>query len=250
VFLSSLSGLLFECREIENWLACWSINGLFSRVVKIRLLNVLRCPLTGQSLRLSIDEEINVPRTGAVGVKQLGGNAADESREVLSGWLTTDDGQHRYPIVRGVPRMLVDKNLKEPASVNEQFTKPDTCLSREYQQTIEHFRTQWEAFAEEEKIFGMTVQESWEYFLSTLRPPDLAPEWFKDKLFVDAGSGHGKYVDALSAPGTEVIGFDITPEIERVYLRIGNRPNVHLIQANILHPPSSRVSLILSCPTA
>ena len=96
-----------------------------------------------------------------------------------------------YPIARGVPRMLVDKKIKNPDSVNEQFTPPDSGLSREHEQTTGHFRAQGEAFAEEEKTFGMTAGESWECFLSTLKPPELAPDWFRDKLFVDAGCGHG-----------------------------------------------------------
>jgi|GEM_PF-1172403 len=202
-----------------------------------RLLNILCCPITKQDLKLEIDEEIVVDRTFEPGSSKLPGNPSDLTREIISGWLTSQDGQHRYPIVNGVPRMLVDFNLPEPESVNLAFTKPDAALSKEYRQTIEHFRTQWEAYAEEEKTFGMTVDESWKYFLSTLSHPDLPAEWFREKLFIDCGCGHGKYVDALTARGAEVVGFDITPEIERVYRRIGNRTNAHLVQANILHPP-------------
>ena len=110
--------------------------------MQIKLLNVLRCPLSGQSFQLTVEEEISVERNGWSGPSRLRGDQGDETREILTGWLITEDKKYRYPIVRGVPRMLVDTNLKDPTSVNQQFTRPDGSLSPEYQQTIEHFRTQ------------------------------------------------------------------------------------------------------------
>jgi SAM-dependent methyltransferase/uncharacterized protein YbaR (Trm112 family) len=205
--------------------------------MQTRLLDILRCPITHEHLILHVDQEIRVNRVPGRDTERQPGNPADSGTEIWSGTLTAATSGFVYRIVNGVPRMLVDPGLPDATSVNVAFAEPDTKLSNEYRQTIRHFRTQWDAFSEEEKTFGMTVDESWRYFCGTLRPRELQEDWFDGKLFLDAGCGHGKYVDALSARGAEVVAFDITPEIERVYRRIGHRSNVHLVQANILYPP-------------
>jgi SAM-dependent methyltransferase/uncharacterized protein YbaR (Trm112 family) len=216
--------------------------------MQIALLDVLRCPLSSERLKLEIEREARIAR-GPDPRSQFGlGDPSERDREIISGSLIADQSGYRYPIIAGVPRMIVDPTLPDPISVNRQLRQPDASLSDEYQQTVRHFRTQWEAFGEEEKSFGMSVQETWKYLRETLSPPGLPDDWISGKVVVDAGCGHGKYVDALSHRGAEVIGMDITPEIERVYKRIGARPNVHLVQANILYPPleRARVDFVVS----
>ena len=81
-------------------------------------------------------------RKAGAGFDCLPGDPVASSREVMSGWLTAEKSHYRYPIVNGVPRTLVDLRLQDPASVNASFTRPDSGLSGEYKETIEHFRTQ------------------------------------------------------------------------------------------------------------
>lgn len=201
-----------------------------------RLLQILRCPITHERLRLEQAETREVVRAPWPSAR-LPADARDASTEIVGGWLVANESGHRYPIVDGVPRLLADLRLAAPEQPAGTTEAPDRALSAEYRQTVEHFRTQWESFAEEERVFGRDVESSWQYFRDTLCPPEVPDAWFQGKLVLDAGCGHGKYLDALSRRGIEVVGIDITPEVGRVYRRLADRPNVHVIQANILHPP-------------
>ena len=202
-----------------------------------RLLTVLRCPVTLEPLDLEIIEQTEVFRDTTRASGALVPSAEDREPEVIAGWLTAAKSGYRYPIVDGVPRLLVDTRLARPTDPTGSPNAPDQSLSSEYRQTVEHFRTQWENYAEEEKIFGRDVEASWRYFRETLCPPDVSDDWFRGRSILDAGCGHGKYVDALSRRGIEVFALDITPEVGRVYRKFHRRSNVHVVQANILHPP-------------
>ena len=65
----------------------FNITGDF---VKIELLEILRCPKKGPRLKLETD-----PNT---------------LKEVETGWLTSEDGQHRYPINNSIPRFVPESN--------------------------------------------------------------------------------------------------------------------------------------------
>lgn len=199
-----------------------------------RLVSILRCPVSGERLALEVLEARDVPRGHAASGAPLEGPATPE---VWSGWLVAERSGFRYPIVDGVPRLLADTRLAAPLGPVESAARPDAALSAEYRQTVEHFRTQWENYADEEKVFGRDVEGSWRYFRDTLCPPEFPDQALRGALVLDAGCGHGKYLDALSARGAEMVGIDITPEVGRVYRKLSGRPNVHVVQANVLHPP-------------
>lgn len=63
--------------------------------MKTQLLDLLRCPKTGQ--RLTLEAE--------------GNNA--ESIEVEAGWLVSEDRLHRYPIHNGIPRFVPESNYAD-----------------------------------------------------------------------------------------------------------------------------------------
>jgi SAM-dependent methyltransferase len=61
--------------------------------MKLELLNLLRCPVSRQTLKV---------------------DNADYSEEVVeSGWLVTGDGKHRYPIHNGIPRFVHKSNYAD-----------------------------------------------------------------------------------------------------------------------------------------
>jgi len=198
-----------------------------------RLISILRCPVTGEKLELEVVEERKREPASSV---VLPAAPREDEREILQGWLVARSG-HRYPIVDGVPRLLADMRLASPTGPTASIGRPDAALSAEYRQTVEHFRTQWENYADEDKVFGRDVEASWQYFRDTLCPPTVPDEQLRGRLVLDAGCGHGKYLDALSRRGVEIVGIDITPEVGRVYRKLSARPNVHVVQANVLHPP-------------
>ena len=61
--------------------------------MNIELLDLLRCPMTGQRLTIEGD-----PNHAAV---------------INAGWLVSDDGQHRYPIRDGIPRFVPQSNYAD-----------------------------------------------------------------------------------------------------------------------------------------
>lgn len=61
--------------------------------MKTELLELLRCPTTGQHLILEADE--------------------NNSQLIDVGWLVSEDGQHRYPIRNGIPRFVTHSNYAD-----------------------------------------------------------------------------------------------------------------------------------------
>lgn len=61
--------------------------------MKTELLELLRCPKTGQRLTLEAD--------------------GNNSQLIDVGWLVSEDGQHRYPIRNGIPRFVPQSNYAD-----------------------------------------------------------------------------------------------------------------------------------------
>jgi SAM-dependent methyltransferase len=54
---------------------------------------------------------------------------------------------------------------------------------------------------------------------------------------LDIGCGMGKYLRVVSKDAKAVIGLDLSDALLRARTVVGDRPNVHLVQGNILSPP-------------
>lgn len=63
------------------------------------------------------------------------------------------------------------------------------------------------------------------------------PEDIKGKLILDVGVGAGRFADVVSRWGGEVVGIDLSFAVDAAYKNIGNRKNVHIIQADIFNLP-------------
>jgi SAM-dependent methyltransferase len=63
------------------------------------------------------------------------------------------------------------------------------------------------------------------------------PQDFAGKLVLDAGCGAGRYLDLLARAGTEVVGVDLSRAVEVARDNFRDYPNVHLVQADVAHPP-------------
>ena len=61
--------------------------------MKTELLELLRCPKTGQRLRLE--------------------NGSSDAREIEDDWLVSDDGEERYAVLRGIPRFVPQSNYAD-----------------------------------------------------------------------------------------------------------------------------------------
>jgi SAM-dependent methyltransferase len=161
--------------------------------MKTRLLDYIVCPACQETLVLD---------PGAVTAR---------NGEVMEGALTCQRCGRRYPILRGVPRLL-------PAS-----------LSADKRKTADAFGWEWQHFTE-------LHQEYEAQFLDWVWP--LKPADFKDKVVLDAGCGLGRHAYLTAGFGArEVIGIDLSAAVEVAYHHIGSLPNAHVIQADIYQPP-------------
>jgi SAM-dependent methyltransferase len=131
--------------------------------------------------------------------------------EIVEGVLTCGACQHRFPIRGGVPRL----------------NPPGLALDK--QRTAEAFGFQWTHFVELHEHYRAQ-------FLDWIRP--LGPDFFRDKVVLDAGCGMGRHTLLAAAFGArEVIGLDLSEAVETAYTHTRNLPNVHIVQADINHLP-------------
>ena len=57
-------------------------------------------------------------------------------------------------------------------------------------------------------------------------------------IILEAGCGMGRFLDVVSrSPRATIVGFDLSLAVEAAYKNVGGRPNVHIVQADIVQPP-------------
>ena len=127
-----------------------------------------------------------------------------------------------YPIADGIPRLLLPEMRDaltgaSQASANDE-QQAETALS---------FGYEWHRFPE--------MYEEWEkQFLEYMRPH--AADFFPGKKILDAGCGNGRFAYYAAKYGAEVWAIDLGPAVE-VARRNTTARNVHVVQADLHHPP-------------
>lgn len=103
--------------------------------------------------------------------------------------------------------------------------------------TIKNFEFQWETWGKEEVIFGRTKEESRAYLLDHLGF-GLDEKFFEGKMVLDAGCGHGRFVELFAEMGAELaVGIDLGDGIEIAKWRNRNFKNTLFVQGNLLNVP-------------
>lgn len=170
--------------------------------MKRQLAEWLNCPASGERLTLRAEQELD--------------------GEIIEGELVSASGR-RYPITRGVPRML-------PADLIDEGQK----------ETEQAFSAKWQRatdFGHEEKSRMFYVNWYLErYKFGTI---EALKDFLGSKTRVlDAGTGNGRdtrlYADNSNAI---VFGVDISLAIDSAYDHLKDYPNVHLIQADLTQLP-------------
>ena len=140
-----------------------------------------------------------------------------EPLEVETGELVCQDGGHRYPILRGVPCLLSD------------------ALAAEVQRTAETFGWEWQVF----NALHNSTEVYHQQFLDWIHP--IQPDFFQDKVVLDAGCGMGRFSAASAAFGArDVLAIDFSSAVEAAYQNTKDLPNVHVVQADIYRLPFAR----------
>jgi SAM-dependent methyltransferase len=133
----------------------------------------------------------------------------EAGQEIIQGELTCSNG-HAYPVLNSIPRFVG----------SESYT--------------ESFGFQWNKFARVQIDCFNDTTESRDTFLEKT---GFDLDRLKQKLVLDAGTGAGRFADVVSRAGGEVIGVDLSSAVDAAYNNIGERPNVHFIQADLFDLP-------------
>ena len=135
---------------------------------------------------------------------------AGDGIEVQEGSLRCPTCGRNYPITHGVPRFVE---------------------SGAYAQS---FGRQWHWFRRVQLDSQSGGHES-------ERTLEASTGWTEDdyrgRLVLDAGVGAGRFAEIVANKGGEIVGVDLSQAIDAAYQNIGRRPNVHLVQADIMAMP-------------
>lgn len=163
-----------------------------------KLLETLRCPNCRASLSFAADD---------------GDQRGD---------LTCASCRNSYPLIDGIPRLLLpamhDALLGNGSTTAKDQTLVETALS---------FGYEWHRFPE--------MYEEWEkQFLNYMQPH--AADFFPGKKILDAGCGNGRFAYYAAKYGAEVWAIDLGPAIEIARRNTASR-NVYVVQADLHNPP-------------
>jgi len=124
-----------------------------------------------------------------------------------------------FRVEKGVPRLL-----------------PSGGSGSAEQRTIEAFERQWRDFGDLERIFGKSPEEMAANLVGARVGGRIDAAWYRGRLVLDAGCGHGRYLHAFRSLGARVVGLDIGRGPEEVGIRpVGE--DVSLVQGSVLAPP-------------
>ena len=170
--------------------------------MKSRLVEFLRCPITGEKLHLTREKK------------------DDNTGEILSGFLETPSGKS-YPIEAGVP-ILIDFESFVPGQAETVDTFSEKwSRAPGYREATQHHYVSWYL-----ERYGFQTIEGLRAFLS------------QKKFILEAGTGEGRDAQLYAENSTaEVFAIDISTGINIAYRDLGTIPNLHFIRADLQRLP-------------
>ncbi len=163
--------------------------------MKQELLERLRCPQTGQ--RLTLDP------------------SASSIDEIESGWLVSEDSQHRYPIRNSIARFVPEVNYAE------------------------NFGMQWNHFRQTQldSYSGHSISAERFWKATGWHQNDLKDQWV-----LDVGCGAGRFAEVVLNAGAKVVALDYSSAVDACYANLKHHPNLHVVQGDIYALPFERES--------
>lgn len=221
--------------------------------MKYKLLDYLACPDCGGELRVTVFKEMQVIHEDKVPVARCKYSCAQQrsgkkmsdcsscySFEIEEGMLECT-GNHVFPIVGSIPRMLPDAfcglenfihEFKDGLPLWEIKTAIDGEETRTFakmqKNTQESFGYQWLRYDVNDE------REDREIFLSDSQ---LSENELRGKIILDAGCGMGRYTRIAGQMGGEVIGIDLSWSVLKAHQKTSDNPFVHIIQGDLLNLP-------------
>ena len=156
---------------------------------------------------------------------------------VLDGILFCKKCDASYPVIAGVPRMLVgeiqnDLFQQYPDFFNKYASKFQNSGFTYSDQNIEKKRQTQSRFGYEWLQFDDYACDNFPEFIKPL--PD---GFFSRKLGLDVGCGAGRHIRGASQLGAEVIGIDLSQAVDAAYQNNLNNESIHIVQADVYQLP-------------
>ena len=193
-----------------------------------KLVRFLRCPMCLGRLELTIYE-------------------SRASKTYISAGLLRCVCRAKYPIWRGIPRMLLPADRTLPPNYVEQFKDRLLKEAPEFlTEAVERkrsrgysFDTQWSMYEYGDLTWELNLQTRVENFYKYL---EVEPQTLSGAIVLDAGCGNGTLTAGVGASGPEIIGMDYSESVEKAEMEKARfageaATKVHYVQGDVQHPP-------------
>lgn len=216
--------------------------------MKLRLVELLRCPLTGDRLRLVPFEITNHPLTAAdrVEAEYRHIDSATIDKAVKNGVLVSEQARVWYPIMNYVPVMLDFKTKlhdwfrdahKDELSKLSNYQPPTGTARPGELLTQESFSTQWNILQDDELTFGYTHKEREDFLRIELDWPNWVLAGKPGRL-INVGCGFGmESLSLRNVTGAEVFGTDLNLSLLNSGPKFPLQPFVHTAIASLFALP-------------
>jgi len=198
-------------------------------------LSFLVCPVTRSKLRL---QKISVKTK----------TFSNGDKEIISEGILFSGNDWFFPIIDGVPRLLVESFLDYEEFLkrnHSDYESRKTHLYKNYseliQQVIKKNKRTKKSFEMEWGLFNYDKDKTWE-----LKGEDLLERFLKEtdetkkslngKLIFDAGCGNGQLNQYIARCGATVVGMDLSKSVERANTN-NKEENAFFLQADVQYPP-------------
>lgn len=200
------------------------------------LVHKLQCPFSNQPLILTVIE------------KKLKQYNTQVIEEIWKGYLQSPIGLI-FPIIEGVPRMLIESMFEHDAFLKEHIEDLDQIRNqflRDHKKELDYCQSKntrtKKAFSIEWSFLKPEKQDRvWHDDISSLihvfeKETAVKKESLNNKIVYDIGAGHGLMTESIGKYAKEAVGLELSEAVLRAY-KINKNPNVHYIQGDLqFHP--------------
>ncbi len=136
--------------------------------------------------------------------------AGIQEETVTNGELHCRQCDRAFVVRDGIPRFVADDNYASS------------------------FGFQWNKFRNEQMDSVNHTSLSARRFWSET---DWPANWNEPSWILDAGCGAGRFLEIAARSGAQVVGMDVTNAVDAAKANLGERDNLHFVQASIFRPP-------------
>jgi SAM-dependent methyltransferase/uncharacterized protein YbaR (Trm112 family) len=187
-------------------------------------------------MKLSLLEDLVCPCGGELKLTRVLESKRQNSQEIMNGWLRCVVCGGNFPIIRGVPRMLIGPlQATLPSEYPEFFADADEQVRGEPAadstakvRTMRSFGYEWRHFSD----FRPEGETNFRWYFAAFPSESL-----QGKVLLDAGCGKGRHIFFAAQHARKVIGVDLSPAVDAAFDNAGHLENVHIVQGDLFHLP-------------